>query len=96
MIADGHAVKEAGTCLPDVLQVVCTKATKAAALRAAEAGRSQWRVSSPVFAHIASDVLLQPVGSFAAGAEECYAPVLAGDFVQQELEAIQLKGSRPC
>jgi hypothetical protein len=49
-----------------------------------------------VFAHIASDVLLQPVGSFAAQDKGGYAPVLAGDFVQQELEAIKLKGSQPC
>ena len=76
-----------------LLQVVCTEATLAAAQRAAEAGRSLWRVSSTVFAHIASDVMLQPMGESAGGQSSKYPPILAGDFVQQELEVINLKGS---
>lgn len=78
-------------------QVVCTEATRAAVDRMAVEGRQLWRVSSTVFAHIASDVLLEPVGKFAQqGTESKYKPVLAGDFVQQELEAIRLKGTAPC
>jgi hypothetical protein len=55
-------------------------------------------VSSTVFAHIASDALLEPLGKFAdeAGSQPQYPPMLAGDFVQRELEAIKLKGSPPC
>ena len=80
-----------------LLQVVCTEATCAAIARAAAEGKPLWRVSSTVFAHIASDVLLEPVGRFAHAAKESqYQPILAGDFVQQELEAIRLKGSAPC
>lgn len=77
-------------------QVVCTEATRAAVARAAGAGRPLWRVSSTVFAHLASDIVMEPLGHFADGADQKYAPVLAGDFVQQELEAISLKGPDPC
>ena len=83
----GGGFAEQVSCL---LQVVCTEATLAAAQRAAEAGRSLWRVSSTVFAHIASDVMLQPIGGGAAGGK--HPPILAGDFVQKELEVINLKG----
>ncbi len=60
-------------------------------------GRQLWRVSSTVFAHMASDVLLEPLGRFVQHAgENKYKPILAGDFVQEELEAIRLKGTAPC
>eukprot|EP00850_Spirogloea_muscicola_P012987 SM000086S23039 [mRNA] locus=s86:260434:262793:- [translate_table: standard] len=74
-------------------EVVMTDACRAAAADAAAAGRSLWRVSSTVFGHIASDNLLRPLGHFAAapGAAQ-YPPVLAGDFVEAELAAINLKG----
>eukprot|EP00850_Spirogloea_muscicola_P000445 SM000002S05525 [mRNA] locus=s2:598392:600662:+ [translate_table: standard] len=74
-------------------EVVMTDAGRAAAVAAAAAGRSLWRVSSTVFGHIASDTLLRPLGHFAAapGAAH-YPPVLAGDFVEAELAAINLKG----
>lgn len=78
-------------------QVVCTHATKSAVARAAAEGRPLWRVSSTVFAHIASDLMLEPLGRFAEGADLFkYKPILAGDFVRQELEAIKLKGTAPC
>lgn len=77
--------------------MVCTEATQAAIARKAAKGSPLWRVSSTVFAHIASDVLLEPFGRFARQAKDIkYQPVLAGDFVQQELEAIRLKGTTPC
>lgn len=80
-----------------LFQVVCTEATCAAIARVAAKGKPLWRVSSTVFAHIASDVLLEPVGRFGHAAKESqYQPILAGDFVQQELEAIRLKGTAPC
>ncbi|EIE25459.1 Clavaminate synthase-like protein [Coccomyxa subellipsoidea C-169] len=78
-------------------EVVCTEATRVAVERMAAEGRQLWRVSSTVFAHMASDVLLEPLGRFAQHAgENKYKPILAGDFVQEELEAIRLKGTAPC
>lgn len=75
-----------------VLQVVVTDATVSAVAAAKAAGHCCWRVSSTVFAHIASDQVLQPLGHFAA-AEEQYPPTPAGLQVQRELEAIRLKRS---
>lgn len=75
-------------------EVVVTEATQEAAARARAAGRSLWRVSSTVFSHVASDQVLRPLGSFASG-EACmqYPAVAAGEQVQEELEAINLKHS---
>jgi len=69
--------------------VVCTDATLAAAERARAAGCPLWRVSSTVFAHVASDEVLTPLGAFAGAAAD--PPTPAGLQVQRELEAIQLK-----
>ena len=64
--------------------------------RAKAAGRVPCRVSSTVFAHIASDVLLQPIGRFAEEPRRRpYVDMLAGEFVQQELEVIKLKKNPP-
>lgn len=57
---------------------------------------SAWRVSSTVFGHVASDRMLRPLAPFDAAAAsavaaEKYPPVLAGDFISRELEAIALK-----
>lgn len=53
---------------------------------------SAWRVSSTVFGHVASDRVLRPLAPFDSDeASEKYPPVLAGDFVSRELEAIALK-----
>ena len=59
---------------------------------------SAWRVSSTVFGHVASDRVLRPLAPFdvdadaaPGAAEEKWPPVLAGDFVSRELEAIALK-----
>lgn len=85
------------TCHPPVkrpvsAQVVCTDATRAAVERARAEGRPLWRVSSTVFAHIASDEVLRPLGAFAdAPSAADYPPTPAGLQVQRELEAIQLK-----
>lgn len=75
-------------------EVVVTPATLEKAEANKAAGKSHWRVSSTVFGHIASDVKLEPLGSFAESqeAKENYPPVLTGDFVKQELEAIALGG----
>lgn len=94
---------------PPAGQVVVSPETQAAVAAARAAGRSLWRVSSTVFAHVASDYLLQPLGRFAAegegeqqqqgqqgryeeaSAQEGYPPILAGEQVQRELEAICLR-----
>ena len=77
--------------------MICTDATQAAIARAKMAGRVLCRVSSTVFAHIASDQLLQPIGRFAAEPrKQLYMDMLAGEFVQQELEVIKLKRDAPC
>ena len=76
--------------------MICTEATQAAVARAKAAGRVPCRVSSTVFAHIASDVLLQPIGRFAEEPRrQPYVDMLAGEFVQQELEVIKLKRNSP-
>ena len=73
-------------------QVVCTDATCAAVERARAAGRPLWRVSSTVFAHVASDEVLRPLGRFAGAPSAAdYPPTPGGLQVQRELEAIQLK-----
>ena len=46
----------------------------------------RWRLA--VFAHIASDAILEPVGQFTATPR--YPPIAAGEQVQQELQVIKL------
>lgn len=74
-------------------EVVFTEATQRALEGAKVEGRSQVRVSSTVFSHVASDRVLQPLGSPREQGPEVhqYPPILAGDFVRKELEAISLK-----
>jgi isopenicillin N synthase-like dioxygenase len=75
-------------------EVVVTAATQEAAERARAAGRSPWRVSSTVFSHVASDQVLTPLGRFGSSEACCtYPAVAAGEQVQAELEAINLKHS---
>lgn len=47
------------------MQVVVSPETEVAVTAAVAEGRSTWRVSSTVFAHIASDQTLQSLGQFA-------------------------------
>jgi hypothetical protein len=77
-------------------EVVVTDATRAAAANATAEGRSLWRVSSTVFAHVASANVLSPLGRFAGtgGAAGAYPPTEAGRQVQAELEAIRLRVAR--
>lgn len=77
-------------------QVVVSEATLDALERARAAGRCTWRVSSTVFAHVASDAVLQPLGHFACqpGAAQRYPPTPAGAQVQQELDAIALSAKQ--
>eukprot|EP00884_Botryococcus_braunii_P005270 jgi/Botrbrau1/14744/Bobra.0108s0087.1 len=73
-------------------EVVCTEATLAAVDEARKKARSLWRVSSTVFAHVASDEELAPLGHFQQQqGSESYPPTFAGDQVARELERIGLK-----
>ena len=73
-------------------QVICSDATLAAANKALQAGQSTWRVSSTVFAHMASDQTLRPLGGFdSPEARQQYPEVLVGHQVEQELSALNLK-----
>lgn len=48
-----------------------------------------------LFAHIASDAILEPLGHFAESPLAAkYPPICAGEFVEQELSAINLKGNK--
>jgi hypothetical protein len=74
-------------------EVLFTPQTAAALDEARRAGRSTWRVSSTLFAHIASDKVLQPLGHFAAAADaNAYPPMPAGAYVEAELSVINLRG----
>ncbi|EEF49198.1 conserved hypothetical protein [Ricinus communis] len=83
----------AGECMAGMHEVVVTDRTKEAIKKASEQNRSLWRVSSTLFSNIASDAVLKPLGHFA----ECplasnYPPMFAGEFMEQELSAINLDG----
>jgi isopenicillin N synthase-like dioxygenase len=57
----------------------------------AQNGKSLWRISSTLFAHVASDKILQPIESFATPeAKAKFPPLPAGEQVQNELKAIKL------
>jgi isopenicillin N synthase-like dioxygenase len=81
-----------GHVLAGFHEVVVTPATVQAIEASKAAGRSLWRISSTLFSHIASDVILEPIGRFAdvPGAKEAYPPIATGDHVKAELAAINL------
>lgn len=84
-----------GDCRAGMHEVVVTKRTLAAIEAASQARKSLWRVSSAVFGHIASDAILEPLGHFAnSPLAQNYPPICAGDFVELELAAINLKGKQ--
>ena len=79
-------------------EVVNLPQTIAAAKKAVENNRPPIRVSSTVFAHVASDAKLEVFDRFLPHDQsywpqikQMYPPILAGDQVLQELEAIGLK-----
>jgi len=72
-------------------EVVVTPETQVAIERAKAEGRSLWRVSSTLFAHVASDNELKPLKPFASPeAQEKYPSLLAGTQVAEELALIKL------
>ncbi|ESR52312.1 hypothetical protein CICLE_v10031943mg [Citrus x clementina] len=85
----------AGDCLAGMHEVIVTSRTIDAIKQASEHNRSLWRVSSTLFAHIASDAVLKPLGHFAESPlSRKYPPICAGEFVEQELAVINLKGNK--
>jgi HAMP domain-containing protein len=75
-------------------EVLHTPEAVAAAEAARLAGRSTWRVSSTLFAHVASDQLLRPLGRFAHHDDAGdYPPTPAGEYVESELSVIKLRRS---
>ncbi|XP_028774343.1 uncharacterized protein LOC114753660 [Neltuma alba] len=85
----------AGHCVAGMHEVVATKRTLEAIKLAQEQKRSQWRVSSTLFSHIASDAVLKPLGHFAESPlASQYPPTCAGEYVEQELAVINLKGKK--
>ncbi|XP_021834647.1 uncharacterized protein LOC110774424 [Prunus avium] len=85
----------AGDCIAGMHEVVVTNRTVDAIKLATEEHRLLWRVSSTLFAHIASDAVLKPLGRFAESSLASKYPVIyAGEFVEQELAVINLKGNK--
>ncbi|XP_073024795.1 uncharacterized protein [Primulina eburnea] len=84
-----------GECIAGMHEVVVTDRTLDAVKLASNQNRSLWRVSSTLFAHIASDSVLIPLGHFGnSPLSSKYPPICAGEFVEQELSAINLKGKK--
>ncbi|VVA20408.1 PREDICTED: Clavaminate synthase [Prunus dulcis] len=85
----------AGDCIAGMHEVVVTNRTVDAIKLAMEQHRLLWRVSSTLFAHIASDAVLKPLGRFAESSlASKYPAIYAGEFVEQELAVINLKGNK--
>ncbi|KAK9125432.1 hypothetical protein Scep_014278 [Stephania cephalantha] len=84
-----------GECLAGMHEVVVSNRTIDAVEQAKKQNRSLWRVSSTLFAHIASDAVLKPLGHFAESPlASNYPAMCAGEFVEQELLVINLKGKK--
>lgn len=85
----------AGECLAGMHEVIVTNRTLDAIEAAKKKNSSLWRVSSTLFAHIASDSTLKPLGHFAKSPlADSYPPLCAGEYVEQELAVINLKGNK--
>ncbi|KAL7751515.1 hypothetical protein RI367_002978 [Sorochytrium milnesiophthora] len=86
-------VSTGGAVLAGYHEVIVDEKTIAAYERAKAEGRSTWRVSSTLFFHLRSDILLSPSGPFnTPEANAKYPPMECGERVRRELEAIKLAG----
>ncbi|GER51786.1 2-oxoglutarate (2OG) and Fe(II)-dependent oxygenase superfamily protein [Striga asiatica] len=84
----------AGECTAGMHEVVVTDRTIEAIRLASEQNRSLWRVSSTLFAHVATDEVLRPLGHFADSPLAFkYPPICEGQFIEQELAIINLKAN---
>ncbi|XP_047319451.1 uncharacterized protein LOC124922786 [Impatiens glandulifera] len=82
-----------GECIAGMHEVVVTNRTIDAMKLASQQNNSLWRVSSTLFSHIASDAVLKPLGHFEVSPLASNYPAMhAGDYVEQELAIINLKG----
>ncbi|GAV85689.1 hypothetical protein CFOL_v3_29123 [Cephalotus follicularis] len=85
----------AGDCMRGMHEVIVTSRTIDAMKLATEQNRSLWRVSSTLFAHIASDAILKPLGHFAESPSASqYPPICAGEFVKREIVVNYRKGNK--
>lgn len=99
-VPDGCLLVQAGTQMEHITggevlagfhEVVIVEQTIEASKRQIEKERPNWRISSTLFYHIASDNEMKPIGRFLN--EESlrkYPPLLAGTHVQRELGFIEL------
>ena len=99
-VPDGHLLLQAGKMfeyftggeiIAGFHEVMFTERTQTAVDKAREEGRILWRISSTLFGHIRSDVVLQPLEKFRT--EETvakYPEINTGDFVAEEIKAISL------
>ena len=72
-------------------EVVVLPDTIAAAERREAEGRPAWRISSTLFAHVASANELRPLGGFASDASvAAYPPITAGEHTMNILKKINL------
>ena len=72
-------------------EVVVLPSTVEAAERQEAAGRPAWRISSTLFAHVASARELRPLGAFATPeALEAFPPLTAGEQAESVLKKINL------
>ena len=75
-------------------EVVVLPSTVEAAERQEALGRPAWRISSTLFAHVASAQELRPLGPFeTAEALEAFPPMSAGEQVVSVLQKINLAKS---
>lgn len=99
-IPDGCLLLQAGMQLAYVTgntipagfhEVVVTEETLEAMQRAEKAQQPSWRISSTFFYHMASDELLRPLAHFETSeSADNFPPIYVGDFVQRELQFINL------
>jgi isopenicillin N synthase-like dioxygenase len=80
-----------GQVIAGMHEVVVLPETVEVAERRAAAGRPPWRISSTLFAHVASTKELRPLGDFATDeALRLYPPTTAGEQVLSVLRKINL------
>jgi len=88
-----------GAVIAGYHEVVVTEKTLAGIARAKQNSTSLWRISSTFFSHIAYDETLHsrlphdhqvPDNMLVEGGKKEYPPILAGDFVANELKVISL------
>ncbi|KAI9291108.1 Clavaminate synthase-like protein [Neoconidiobolus thromboides FSU 785] len=97
-VPDGHLLVQAGKqlewltggkILAGYHEVIVNERTIEAIEKAKQNQKSLWRISSTLFYHVGSDVLLKPL--IETDNSEKYPPILCGDYVQEELSFINLK-----